>query len=155
MSRYAEDTSVSTDRSRAEIERTVRRYGASSFAYGWDDDRAQIEFVRERLRVRLVVPMPDAKSAEFTRTPTGKTRSVAQAEAAWEQACRQRWRALALVVKAKLEAVDAGITTFEAEFLAHLVLPTGETIGARFADDVAELGAGGAPSLLALPKGRP
>ena len=35
----------------------------------------------------------------------------------WEQACRQRWRALALVIKAKLEAIDAEISTFEEEFL--------------------------------------
>ena len=44
-------------------------------------------------------------------------------------ACRQTWRALALVVKAKLEAVDAGITVFEEEFLAHIVLPDGRTVG--------------------------
>lgn len=42
---------------------------------------------------------------------------------------RQRWRALALVIKAKLEAVEAGITEFEEEFLAHIVLPNGGTVG--------------------------
>jgi len=46
-----------------------------------------------------------------------------------EQACRQKWRALSLVVKAKLEAVESGITTFEDEFLAHIVLPNGQTVG--------------------------
>lgn len=40
-----------------------------------------------------------------------------------------RWRALALVIKAKLEAVAAGITTIEDEFLAHTVLPDGQTVG--------------------------
>lgn len=48
---------------------------------------------------------------------------------AWEQGCRQRWRALALVIKAKLEAVESGITTFEEEFLAHIVMPDGMTVG--------------------------
>lgn len=42
---------------------------------------------------------------------------------------RQRWRALALVIKAKLEAIESGITTVDAEFLAHLVLPDGRTYG--------------------------
>lgn len=49
----------------------------------------------------------------------------------WEKACRQRWRALALCIKAKLEAVECGITTFESEFLAHIVLPSGETMADR------------------------
>lgn len=36
---------------------------------------------------------------------------------------------LALVIKAKLEAVAAGITSFEDEFLAHIMLPSGGTVG--------------------------
>lgn len=130
VSRYAESTSVSTESSRAEIERTLRRYGASSFAYGWEADTAQIMFVADGRRVRFVLPLPDRGAREFTHTPTrGTPRSSAQAEAAWEQACRQRWRALALVIKAKLEAVEAGITSFEDEFLAHIMLPSGGTVG--------------------------
>ena len=38
------------------------------------------------------------------------------------------WRALRLVIQAKLEAVEAEITTFEEEFLAHIVLPDGQTV---------------------------
>jgi hypothetical protein len=46
-----------------------------------------------------------------------------------DQAIRQRWRALLLVIKAKLEAVQGGITEFDAEFLPHIVLPDGQTVG--------------------------
>lgn len=46
----------------------------------------------------------------------------------WEQGCRQAWRALTLCIKAKLEAVSAGISEFEDEFLAHIVLPGGGTV---------------------------
>ena len=42
MTRYAADTQVSVDASRAEIERTLTRYGATAFMYGWDADRAII-----------------------------------------------------------------------------------------------------------------
>lgn len=48
-------------------------------------------------------------------------------ETAWAQACRQKWRALNIVVKAKLEAVESGIAMFE-EFLAYIVLPNGLTV---------------------------
>ncbi len=56
-------------------------------------------------------------------------RADSVAEKNWEQACRQRWRALALVIKAKLEAVSAGISVFEDEFLANIVLPDGQLVG--------------------------
>jgi hypothetical protein len=129
MTRYADRTEVSSDRSRAEIERTLRRYGASAFAYGWQGLEAQVMFELADRRVKFAIPMPDPDDAVFTQTPTGRERSVAAAEKEYEQAVRQRWRALALVIKAKLEAVDAKISTVENEFLAHIVLPDGSTVG--------------------------
>ena len=128
--RYAADTSVSQDRSRSEIEATLKRYGATSFMYATEDTRAMIGFRIADRMVKFLLPMPDPKAREFTHTPArGTLRSPAEAEKAWEQAGRQRWRALALVIKAKLEAVAAGITTIEDEFLAHTVLPDGQTVG--------------------------
>lgn len=130
MSRYAENTSVAVDASRAEIERTLTRYGADTFAYGWTGDKAQIQFAASNRHVRFILTLPDKADDEFQLTPgRGLQRTEAQAYAAWEQACRQRWRALALVIKAKLEAVEAGISDFEEEFLAHVVLPDGRTAG--------------------------
>jgi hypothetical protein len=127
--RYAENTQVSSDRSRAEIERILRRYGATAFAYGWDAEAATLMFEIANRHVMFRLPMPNPADEAFTLTPTGKGRSSSAAEAAYEQAVRQRWRALALVIKAKLEAVAAGITTVEQEFLAHIVLPDGRTVG--------------------------
>ena len=75
------------------------------------------------------MPLPDPGSDEFTLTPTGRERSGKAAEDAYEQAVRQRWRALALVIKAKLEAVEAGISTVEREFLDAIMLPDGRTVG--------------------------
>ncbi|MBN2024961.1 MAG: hypothetical protein JW809_19445 [Pirellulales bacterium] len=135
MTRYAEATTVSADRSRAEIERIVQRYGATQFGYGWnegaDHSMAVVTFRCHDRLVRFVLPLPSPSAREFSTSPTGRRRRTAdQARAAWEQTCRQRWRALALAIKAKLEAVEADITTFEDEFLAHIVDPaTGKTVG--------------------------
>jgi hypothetical protein len=130
MTRYAANTEVSCDRSRAEIESIIRRYGASQFVYGWSEDKAMIGFACNDRNVRFELPLPSRDDPEFAQTPAGRRRRSSDAqEIAWEQACRQRWRALALVIKAKLEAVDAEITTFEDEFLAHIVLPGGQTVG--------------------------
>jgi Tfp pilus tip-associated adhesin PilY1 len=129
MGRYAENTGVGVDQSRAEIERTLQRYGASTFSYGWDGDRGAIAFRMEGRFIRMVISLPAPDAEEFMLTPTGRERSAAAAREAWEQAVRQRWRAMALVIKAKLEAVEAGISSFEEEFLASTVMPNGQTVG--------------------------
>lgn len=131
MNRYAASTDVSSDRSRAEIEKTLTRYNADQFFYGWQDGAATIGFRMHNRRVQFLLPLPDRDSDEFRLTPSRKwSRSDAESERAYEQAVRQKWRALSLVVKAKLEAVESGITTFEEEFLAHIVLPNGQRVGA-------------------------
>ena len=128
--KYAQHTSVSVDKSKTEIEKTLARYGAQKFMYGWDQEQAVICFHMNDRLIRFNLPMPDKGSRELTHTPAGRRRRNANsAHVAWEQACRQKWRALALVVKAKLEAVESDITTFEEEFLAHIVLPDGQTVG--------------------------
>jgi len=128
--KYAQSTNVSSEKSRAEIEKTLMRYGADSFMYGWEGESAVIGFRMEGRMIRFIMTLPPKDAREFTHTPAQHQRRNADAQLkAWEQAVRQRWRALALVVKAKLEAVESGITTFEEEFMAHILLPNGETAG--------------------------
>lgn len=106
--------------------------------YGRQSDKAAVGFVMEGSQVRIILPMPQKTDKEFWETPTGRERTEAAAMKEWEQACRARYRALALVVKAKLEAVESGITTFEEEFMAHLVLPGGQTVGQRLLPNIGE-----------------
>jgi len=133
---FASDTKVSQSASMLEIERTLDRYGAEQFMYGKKPDCAVIGFVMAGRQVRIQVPMPDRNDRQFWKTDTGRDRTESAAVKEWEQACRQRYRALALVVKAKLEAVESGITTFEEEFMAHLVLPGGQTVGQRLLPEI-------------------
>lgn len=132
MTRYAKGTEVSPAKSKAEIEDTVTRYGATAFASGWMTDRAVISFEMHGIRIKFVLPMPDPKDKAFTEyVSKGRTwlRTDTAAATLYQGAIRQRWRALALVVKAKLEAVESGISVFEDEFMANIVLPSGETVG--------------------------
>lgn len=128
MATYAANTTVDAGKSRADIERTLTRFGADSFAYGWQGTSAMVGFTAHGRQIRFVLPMPDRTAPEFTRTPTGRSRSVTEAEKAYEQAVRQKWRALLLIIKAKLEAVESQIVTFEEEFATHTVLPDGRTV---------------------------
>jgi len=154
MPKFAENTSVAAERSRAEIERILARYGATGFMYGWSAEHATVAFDMNARRVMFRLPMPASDDREFTHTPSrGTRRSAAQIEAAYDQAVRQRWRALALVIKAKLEAVESGITLFEEEFLAHIVLPNGQTVGHWMLPQVEQAYSRGTmPPLLPAPK---
>lgn len=130
---YAKTTTVPVEKSKAEIERILTRYGADQFMNGWDRERAVLGFIMRGRQVRFVLPLPMRDERQFThyRHSSGmtKVRTESAATEQWEQACRQRWRALVLIVKAKLEAVEAGITSFEDEFLANIVLPDGGRVG--------------------------
>lgn len=139
LSRYASQTSVAPERSRAEIERTLARYGCEGFLYGWENNRAVIMFRAGGKSVRFVLPLPREDEEEVRFTDAGRARTSAQRSKALDQLTRQRWRALALSIKAKLEAVESGIVSFEEEFLAHFVLPDGETVGERLAGDLSQL----------------
>lgn len=132
VAQFAVQTSVSVEKSRAEIETILSRYGANQFGYATDSERgiATIQFCAKGRHVRFTLRLPLVSEKEFQFTAQRRQRrSVDEQKKAWEQACRQRWRALCLCIKAKLEAVECGITEFEAEFMAHIVLPGGETVG--------------------------
>jgi hypothetical protein len=140
MPQYAANTDVSCDQSRSEIERTLRRYNATGFGYGWDESKAMIEFTKDNRRVRFILPLPDKNDPKFGQTPTGRTRKNEDARLReWEQSCRQLWRALGLCIKAKLEAVEANISTFDSEFLSFIVLPGNKTVGETFLPQLEEI----------------
>lgn len=156
MSTYASQTGVDAAKSRAEIERTLGRYGATSFAYATEDlpegSRAAVSFIAHDRQVRFVLALPSRKERRFTHTPErGTARTASAAEKEWEQACRQRWRALALLVKAQLEAVESGIVSFEDAFLPHTVVPgTGATVAEQIGPDLARAIESGIPARLLI-----
>jgi hypothetical protein len=114
MTRYAARTTVPPERSRSEIESVIKRYGATGFNSGWQGEDVRVEFLCKDRHIRFVM-----------REPQG------------EQAKRQKWRALLLLVKAKLEAVDAKIVTFEEAFLSDIVMSDGKTVWERVRDPIA------------------
>lgn len=138
MARYAQDTSVSVEKSRAEIEHLIVRYGATSTAFMNAAGRAMILFEAKGRRIMFELKLPDIADKQFEQDGRGTRRTPEKRHGVWEQACRQRWRALALVIKAKLEAVESGITTFEDEFMAHIVMPDGQTVGTHIKPKIAQ-----------------
>lgn len=154
---YAEGTEVPAERSRAEIEQIARRYGADLFSSGWDSDRARVTFRAKGRCVRFELKMPSRDEERFTHWPKPrewKRRTDEQALKLWRAEERRLWRALALLIKAKLEAVESGIGDFEAEFLGNVILPDNTTV-ADFMKPYVELAyeTGKAPALPAHEEG--
>ncbi len=116
---YDKSTSVSIDRSQAEIKKLLSKHGASAFMFAEGHGKASIVFEMKKKRIIFKLPLPSQPSEHATQASI-KT---------YDQICRSKWRALVLCIKAKLESVQNEITTFEEEFLAHIVMPSGERFG--------------------------
>lgn len=132
--RYAQDTKVPAGVSKDEIERLLRRHGATNIYSGFDEDRKLIQ-----LGFRL-----DGRMYKLNSSTDRPTRRCDE-----DQIAREAWRVLKLLVTGKLEVVASGGSTFEAEFLANLLLPDGRTVGDDVLPKVAEMyESGGMPNLL-------
>lgn len=132
---YAANTTVPIDRSRAAIEALVREKGATQFMAASDYEHGGeiIGWTMEGRMVRLSVPIPTPDEDRFKRRSyrghyTWREFPKETQRKLWEQACRSRWRAVLLILVAKFEACESGISTFEREFLADTVMADGQTV---------------------------
>lgn len=150
---YAKTTDVPVDKSRADIERVLAKYGADAFGYTIADNVARISFRMEGRHFRFALTLPPRDRWDFHHYKRGAStfiRAKGVPEKMWEQECRSLWRALLLVIKAKLEAVAVGITTLEDEFMAALVLSDGKTVGETMKPQIDEHYRVGGPPRLTL-----
>jgi hypothetical protein len=155
MARYAAETSVPVDRSRSEIERLIKNHGAKQFlCFTQDDDfgtpkAARVDFFCNERQISFRMEFPALDSDEVSALPKGKRRSPDSARTVHAQVCRQRWRALLLCIKAKLESAESGIETFEQAFLAQIVIPgTGQTVAETLKPQLTSIHAGRPAPLL-------
>jgi hypothetical protein len=129
---YAEGTSVPVEKTKAEIETLLRKRGSARFGTLEDRGQALVMFELNGKALRFSMPLPSKEAfahrenlptyhRRYTRTPEDQYKL-------WEQACREKWRSLLLSIKAKFSNVDAGISSFEEEFMGRIVMPDGRTV---------------------------
>jgi hypothetical protein len=129
-----ENTSVPVSRSQEGVRTLLQKHGASQFTFGeatvagkvWVGVEFALNDRSVRMRVPLGKPDDDALASKARRSRT-KTLGEIRAEAN-EQEARRVWRVLHWSLKARLEAVENGLETFEEAFLAHLVTEDGVTV---------------------------
>lgn len=111
---YAAQTEVAVSKTRIEIQKlVVDKHKATHFGMMDEPDLSIVVFRLASRNIRFNLPLK--------RPPN-------MSEAAWAQFCRSRWRALLLVIKAKLESVESKIETLEEAFLSQTVMPGGDTV---------------------------
>lgn len=121
---YARETSVPVRKSRMEIEDMLTKFNASRTFTAQEEGRAVVGFVIGNRAIQFELEVPRREDFTETRVRGRKVRrSQPQIEAAWEQACRVKWRALVLALKSKFVSIETGIETTEQAFLAHIVIP--------------------------------
>jgi hypothetical protein len=127
---YAAETNVPVSKTRSEIEVLLERHKAKQYGTAVDFElgQARVQFRLHDRIVRFLIALPDRKKFTTKR---------------FEQMERQRWRALLLVIKAKLESYESQIETFEAAFLGQIVMPNDRTVADLMVPIIAESYKGG------------
>ena len=154
---YANQTTVSVDRSLAQIKSLIMDHEADLFTSGEDllDGVAKVEFRVNGKYVRFIITIPHIDNFEYT--PGGAYREPHVRKKQHAQGVRQRWRQLLLMLKGKFEAVEAGVVTFEEEFLPYFVMPDNSTVANHVVpmlEEAYETGKMPVGSFLALTEGK-
>jgi hypothetical protein len=118
---YARGTRVDVERSRRELEAFLAARGASDFIVLQDEASARVRFALYGNYFELVLPLPDPQSRAFSHTPTGRPRTPAGQQRAYNQTLREKWRVLLFVTRGKLQAVESGISSLDQEFVTAFV----------------------------------
>jgi hypothetical protein len=107
--RYAETTKVPVAQSQAEISSILEKNGIEKIGMMKEKGMANLWFEHKGRFYQLNVPIP-----EKCKDP--------------EQEMRRAWRVLILLVKAKFEAIAAGISNVEEQFYADTIMPDGQKL---------------------------
>ena len=107
MAKYAKYTDVPVRNSKVHIEKLLVDWGIEEFFFGTSPRGEGIGFKFRDKVYKISVPVPNDGS---------------------EQTKRQMWRILFMSLKMKLEEIDAGLISFDDQFLAQMALPDGSTV---------------------------
>lgn len=121
MAPYAAGTTVTVEKSRAQIEALLKRQGARKVASVWEETYSAVLFEHGQRCYRIGLAMPRPTPAQRHLPPARVERELRAVE-------RQRWRVLLLVVKAKVTAIAEGVSSVEEAFLGDTIVQDGRTL---------------------------
>ena len=120
-SNYVRGASVTASASQDEIRSMLAGSGATGVRCTWEDGRAAIAFSSGACRFRIALALPRGAG-----DPLQPPSSIGHGAKTAQEGARQRWRALSQLIRAKLDAVAAGIVTFDQEFQGYALASPGD-----------------------------
>lgn len=103
----------------------LQRAGANQVVLAWDATQGTgVRFKLGGRYAQLMVPPPNERRMKELKLWRPRWNDQER----MDQEQRRSWRALILLVKAKLEAIAAGITTAEREFMPDLLMEDGRRL---------------------------
>jgi len=155
---YAAGTNVGEERSRAEVQWLLEKFGVDQFGYANDRlaNAAKIMFRYQGASFVFTLPLADAQDKRVRFTPGGRERVANQISELIAVENRRRWRSLCLTIKAMLVGVEDGILEFGQVFMPYMVWGDGRTTWQALLPTIQDaLGSGQAlPTLEAAASGR-
>ncbi len=162
VGRYAQETQVSVSKSRGEIEKCLRKFGAEQLQ--WSDDfsrgRAVLRFSWYwndcTYFARFAIDLPDEDTIRNAKENkdgrTGRPSNI-KVDRALNRRGMVEHRELSLFIKAALVAVEGGIITAEQLFLPFLEDKSGTTVAEQLLPRISDiLKIGGTNNLLLVAK---
>ena len=153
---YATGTTVTAEKTLGEIKGLLKQRGVTNIMTHDIPQQFSLAFEYNGVPYRITLPLPafdDPTFWDYKRGGVTYQRTPGAANELYDKEFNRRWRAFGMVIKAKIVAVEEGISTMEAEFIGNAILKYGRTVSETYASDMPALAASGAMSALALPGG--
>jgi hypothetical protein len=129
-------------KSELDIRKLLEQRGVNKFGSLVDASTYSIGFELDGVSFKMTMPLPDPDEKRFLKTPTGQPRSQGASKEIYTAEINRKFRAFFAVIKAKIIAVDEGISTMQHEFVGNAVVD-GDTIANRYAPQLKQMALAG------------
>lgn len=155
MRKFATGTTVTAAKTEGEIKEMLSRRGVTKIGTMDDGETYTLGFQYEGMGFKICLPLPDPDDRRFTHYKQGGTafeRVDNAKRELYEKEVNRRWRAFGAVIKAKIVAVEEGISTMEAEFIGNAIMRSGRTVAEEWSPRLPQLLTSGDIKALEPPK---
>lgn len=126
---YAEKTTVPVGKTQEDLKRMIEKHGGDSFMAGSLRATGEVGVIFDAFNRRFRILLKMESEEKLKVDGRGSIRSEESFKRAKAQAERSAWRLIYLIVKARIECIEAGCETFEQAFLPYMLIPdTGKVL---------------------------
>jgi hypothetical protein len=134
MNSYASGTKVSEAKSHFELQQLFKKFGCEGTGYMEHEDETRLMFAKDGVTYKFTLRFPDGESQ--IKVGSNYRPGTHGSKLDYERA--RKMRALVMIVKAQLVAIEEGIATWDDMFIGQTVTDNGQTIAERWGPQVTQ-----------------